>query len=108
MAEPHTERARRRDPPRLLSVVAPAFNEEDGLPQFVLEVRAAVAQLADVRLVSGPAMLRNENGLLNGYVYVDVADRDIGAGRVRRRSEMSRRNRRPTRRPKPPDRYRDP
>jgi Cu(I)/Ag(I) efflux system membrane protein CusA/SilA len=37
-----------------------------------------IAQLADVRLVSGPAMLRNENGLLNGYVYVDVADRDVG------------------------------
>lgn len=24
-------------------------------------------------------MLRNENGLLNGYVYVDVADRDVGS-----------------------------
>jgi copper/silver efflux system protein len=36
-------------------------------------------QLADVKLVSGPAMLRNENGMLNGYVYVDVADRDIGS-----------------------------
>jgi Cu(I)/Ag(I) efflux system membrane protein CusA/SilA len=24
-------------------------------------------------------MLRNENGMLNGYVYVDVADRDIGS-----------------------------
>jgi len=29
-------------------------------------------------LVSGPAMLRNENGMLNGYVYIDVAGRDIG------------------------------
>jgi Cu(I)/Ag(I) efflux system membrane protein CusA/SilA len=37
-----------------------------------------VGQLADVRLVSGPAMLRDENGMLNGYVYVDVANRDIG------------------------------
>ena len=24
-------------------------------------------------------MLRNENGMLNGYVYVDVADRDVGS-----------------------------
>ncbi len=38
-----------------------------------------VGQLADVRLTSGPAMLRNENGMLNGYVYVDVAGRDIGS-----------------------------
>ncbi len=37
-----------------------------------------IAQLADIRFVSGPAMLRDENGMLNGYVYVDVAGRDIG------------------------------
>jgi Cu(I)/Ag(I) efflux system membrane protein CusA/SilA len=37
-----------------------------------------LVQLADIRLVSGPAMLRNENGLLAGYVYVDMAGRDIG------------------------------
>ncbi|OGR84906.1 MAG: hypothetical protein A3J74_10060 [Elusimicrobia bacterium RIFCSPHIGHO2_02_FULL_57_9] len=38
-----------------------------------------LVQLADIRLVSGPAMIRNENGLLSGYVYVDVAGRDIGS-----------------------------
>lgn len=37
-----------------------------------------MAQLADIRLVEGPAMIRNENGLLAGFVYVDMADRDIG------------------------------
>ena len=37
-----------------------------------------LAQLADLRMISGPAMIRNENGLLAGYVYVDVAGRDIG------------------------------
>src|SRR5512138_3817374 len=37
-----------------------------------------VSQLAYMKLVSGPAMLRDENGMLNGYVYVDVAGRDIG------------------------------
>ena len=36
-----------------------------------------IAELAAVRVVSGPAMLRNENGLLTGYVYVDVDKRDI-------------------------------
>ncbi len=38
-----------------------------------------LVQLADIRLVSGPAMIRNENGMLAGYVYVDVAGRDIGS-----------------------------
>jgi Cu(I)/Ag(I) efflux system membrane protein CusA/SilA len=35
-------------------------------------------QIADIVLRSGPAMIRNENGLLVGYVYVDMAGRDIG------------------------------
>jgi Cu(I)/Ag(I) efflux system membrane protein CusA/SilA len=37
-----------------------------------------IAQLADVKLLQGPAMLRNENGFLAGYVYVDIAGRDVG------------------------------
>jgi len=37
-----------------------------------------LTQLADIELVSGPAMIRNENGLLSGYVYVDMGGRDIG------------------------------
>ncbi len=35
-----------------------------------------LAQLAEIKAVSGPAMIRNENGLLTGYVYVDIAGRD--------------------------------
>jgi len=38
-----------------------------------------IVELADIRKVSGPAMIRNENGLLAGYVYVDMAGRDIGS-----------------------------
>src|SRR5262245_5797515 len=37
-----------------------------------------LAQLATLRVLSGPAMIRDENGLLSGYVYVDMAGRDIG------------------------------
>jgi Cu(I)/Ag(I) efflux system membrane protein CusA/SilA len=37
-----------------------------------------LAQLADVSLVRGPAMIRDENGFLAGYVFVDIAGRDIG------------------------------
>jgi len=36
-------------------------------------------QLAEIKLVSGPAMIRDENGMLSGYVYVDIVDRDVGS-----------------------------
>jgi Cu(I)/Ag(I) efflux system membrane protein CusA/SilA len=35
-------------------------------------------QLARIDLIQGPAMLRDENGFLAGYVYVDISGRDIG------------------------------
>jgi copper/silver efflux system protein len=35
-----------------------------------------LAELATVRQATGPAMIRNEDGLLTGYVYVDLAGRD--------------------------------
>ena len=37
-----------------------------------------LGQLADLRTVQGPSMVRNENGLLSGYVYVDTGESDIG------------------------------
>jgi Cu(I)/Ag(I) efflux system membrane protein CusA/SilA len=35
-------------------------------------------ELADIALVNGPAMIRDENGMLAGYVYVDITGRDVG------------------------------
>jgi len=37
-----------------------------------------MAELADIRMRTGPGMIRDENGRLSGYVYVDVTGRDIG------------------------------
>ena len=37
-----------------------------------------LAQLADITLRTGPSMIRNENGLVAGYVYVDMRERDVG------------------------------
>jgi Cu(I)/Ag(I) efflux system membrane protein CusA/SilA len=37
-----------------------------------------MAQIADIKLLSGPGMIRDENGRLSGYVYVDIAGRDVG------------------------------
>jgi Cu(I)/Ag(I) efflux system membrane protein CusA/SilA len=42
------------------------------------EAHVPLAELADIRLVSGPSMIRDENALLSGYVYVDLAGRDVG------------------------------
>jgi Cu(I)/Ag(I) efflux system membrane protein CusA/SilA len=40
-----------------------------------------IGQIADVKFVSGPAMIRDEDGRLSGYVYVDLdtSKRDIGS-----------------------------
>ena len=38
-----------------------------------------LAELADIEFVAGPAMLRDENGMLSGYVYVDLVGRDVGS-----------------------------
>jgi Cu(I)/Ag(I) efflux system membrane protein CusA/SilA len=43
------------------------------------QVQVPLGQLAEVRLVQGPSMLRDENGFLAGYVYVDLAGRDVGS-----------------------------
>jgi Cu(I)/Ag(I) efflux system membrane protein CusA/SilA len=38
-----------------------------------------MGQLADIEMRQGPSMIRNENGMMSSFVYVDVADRDIGS-----------------------------
>jgi copper/silver efflux system protein len=37
-----------------------------------------IAELATIRMLNGPAMIRNEDGLLTGYVFVDVAGQAPG------------------------------
>jgi copper/silver efflux system protein len=37
-----------------------------------------LGEIADIHRLEGPAMLRDENGQLAGYVYIDVSGRDIG------------------------------
>jgi Cu(I)/Ag(I) efflux system membrane protein CusA/SilA len=38
-----------------------------------------LGQIADIHMRTGPGMIRDENGRLSGYVYVDVSGRDIGS-----------------------------
>jgi Cu(I)/Ag(I) efflux system membrane protein CusA/SilA len=37
-----------------------------------------LSQVAEVKLRQGPSMIRDENGRITGYVYVDMTGRDIG------------------------------
>jgi Cu(I)/Ag(I) efflux system membrane protein CusA/SilA len=59
----------REDPDQLGRVLVPAREGRMQIP---------VSHLADIRVRSSAAMLRNENGLLCGYVFIDVAGRDVG------------------------------
>ncbi len=38
-----------------------------------------LAELADIVYVDGPPLIRSENARLTGWVFVDIADRDIGS-----------------------------
>ena len=48
-----------------------------------------LAELAEIKPATGPGMIRDEGGLLTGYVYVDVSGRDPG-GYVREAQEVVR------------------
>ena len=41
-------------------------------------IQIPLAEVASIEAVTGPGMVRTENGLLVGYVFVDVMDEDIG------------------------------
>ncbi|MGE4054630.1 MAG: efflux RND transporter permease subunit [Vicinamibacterales bacterium] len=47
-----------------------------------------LGQLAEIVLTPGPAMIRDEDGQLAGYVYVDTASRDIGGYVTRAREAI--------------------
>jgi Cu(I)/Ag(I) efflux system membrane protein CusA/SilA len=41
--------------------------------------RIALADVADVRVVDGPPVIKSEDARLTGWTYVDIKDRDIGS-----------------------------
>jgi Cu(I)/Ag(I) efflux system membrane protein CusA/SilA len=49
-----------------------------------------LGQLAEISLTTGPAMIRDENAQLAGYVYIDTATRDIGGYVDRARAAIDR------------------
>ena len=48
-----------------------------------------LGEIASVTATNGPGMIRNDNGLLTGYVYVDLDSSDIGGYVERAKKEVS-------------------
>lgn len=44
----------------------------------MMGTQVPLGELADIQLAYGPSMIRNENGMISGYVYVDIENVDIG------------------------------
>lgn len=41
--------------------------------------RISLADVADVSVTDGPPVIKSENARLNGWIYVDITDRDLGS-----------------------------
>jgi Cu(I)/Ag(I) efflux system membrane protein CusA/SilA len=52
-----------------------AASSADG--SFTPPLQVPLAEVADVRVVEGPSMIKSENGMLRNYVQLNVRDRDI-------------------------------
>src|ERR1043166_3911015 len=48
------------------------------LIKTMMGAQVPIREVADIKLVNGPAMIRDENGMLAGYVFVDITGRDVG------------------------------
>jgi len=59
----------RSDPDAMGQVLVPARGD----------IQIPISELATIRTVGGPAMIRDEDGMLTGYVFVDLAGRDVGS-----------------------------
>src|SRR5262249_48933279 len=70
-------RGRRDSPPARGRVLVPTTSG----------AQIPLAQLADIRTTTGPSMIRDENGMLAGYVYVDITGSDVG-GYVEKAKEV--------------------
>ena len=41
--------------------------------------RIPLAEVADIRIDSGPGLIKTENARLNGWIYIDIEGRDLGS-----------------------------
>jgi Cu(I)/Ag(I) efflux system membrane protein CusA/SilA len=52
---------------RMLPIVAPN------------RAQLSLGQVADIHIEEGPGLIRSENARLNGWIYVDIVERDLGS-----------------------------
>ena len=74
---------------------AAAFRQDlPSLQRVLVKTSAGVSvplgQLAEIALTPGPSMIRDEDGQLAGYVYVDTSTRDIGGYVARAQDAIAR------------------
>ena len=74
-----------RSPPAAEAPAAESWQETGG-PHVPL------GQIADIRVVTGPPMIKDEGGMLTGYVYIDMdeAHQDIGGYVASAKAEVAR------------------
>ena len=70
----------RSDMGALKRVLIPAFDGKRQIP---------LGELAEVAVVDGPSMIRDEDGIMTGYVYVDITDPDP-AGYIQKAGKLIR------------------
>lgn len=56
-----------------------AMKEMTGEQDSIFQAAIPLGQLCEIKTVIDAAMIRNENGLLSGYVYITVGGRDLGS-----------------------------
>jgi Cu(I)/Ag(I) efflux system membrane protein CusA/SilA len=70
-------------PVKISGDVATAANSgeamEGGTDSKSTVVQVPLGQLAEIKISQGPPSIKDEDGALTGWVYVDIADRDIGS-----------------------------
>ena len=56
-------------------MAAPSPSATNPFPDGAMQI--PLGQIADVRIVQGPSMIKSENGLLRAYVQLNIRDRDV-------------------------------
>jgi Cu(I)/Ag(I) efflux system membrane protein CusA/SilA len=72
--------ARRGSPAPVMSAASSASNADPSDRFRPLGATVPLGAIADVRVVTGPPMIKDENGVLVGYVFADIdaSQRDLG------------------------------
>ncbi|MDA8083576.1 MAG: CusA/CzcA family heavy metal efflux RND transporter [Nitrospiraceae bacterium] len=77
----------RNDPEKLRQILVPVAmgsksTEGSGMSGSVQSdtpvIQVPLGELAEIKIVRGPSMIKSEEGLLAAYVYIDFSGRDVG------------------------------